>query len=377
MRPFEYRKRTSHWGALGTTVAMLLLAAALFVPAAAAESIPAAAVEATEDAASVPAPSPGPAAEAPAPSPAPEPAAAAAETATESIGAAASTAVDGAASAARGVGATSPSTGSESPTSSLPTDSVSSVSSLAQDATSAVASVPEGSQSSASLAGRATPNVLPSGHLGSTGSAVVKRVSEPVRRVSTATAPVAANVKEVLDSVVSSAAANLPAPPPAPLGFDRPASFAAAPNFIPPGPAASSAPEAGGPLGVGSAPTPLAAAPSRTYLGLPAPLAPDPSLLAAARDALAGIGTADVLTAPAAGFDAGFPAGDRPAPGDPLPAPFEAPGAGAGSSGSFFVPLAALLALLALAAPASFRRRREAPGFLAPVPFVCALERPG
>jgi hypothetical protein len=62
---------------------------------------------------------------------------------------------------------------------------------------------------------------------------------------------------------------------------------------------------------------------------------------------------------------------DRPVP------PSESPGAVSGSGGSLFVPLAALLALLALAAPATFRRPREVPDFLAPTPFVCALERPG
>jgi hypothetical protein len=70
-------------------------------------------------------------------------------------------------------------------------------------------------------------------------------------------------------------------------------------------------------------------------------------------------------------------------PGDPaplnipLPAP-GSPGASApGSGDAFFVPFAALLALLALVAPASMRRLREAPDFRAPIPFVCALERPG
>jgi len=48
-----------------------------------------------------------------------------------------------------------------------------------------------------------------------------------------------------------------------------------------------------------------------------------------------------------------------------------------GSGASFFVPIAALLALLALASPAIFRRLRELPDFPAPTPFVCALERPG
>jgi hypothetical protein len=56
------------------------------------------------------------------------------------------------------------------------------------------------------------------------------------------------------------------------------------------------------------------------------------------------------------------------------PSSTAAPGLG---GGSFFVPIAALLALLALAAPAISRRAKEA--LAAPVPsqFVCALERPG
>jgi hypothetical protein len=72
-------------------------------------------------------------------------------------------------------------------------------------------------------------------------------------------------------------------------------------------------------------------------------------------------------------------AGDRPSnsPTDnPVP-PFRSPGATSGSGGPSFVPLAALLALLALVAPASFRRRMGVPGFRVPTPFVCALERPG
>jgi hypothetical protein len=71
---------------------------------------------------------------------------------------------------------------------------------------------------------------------------------------------------------------------------------------------------------------------------------------------------------------------DRDAPlGPSAPIP-ESPGSaapGLGSSGSFFVPIAALLALLALVAPATFRRLREVPNLPAPTPFVCALERPG
>lgn len=71
-------------------------------------------------------------------------------------------------------------------------------------------------------------------------------------------------------------------------------------------------------------------------------------------------------------FDNGAPP-DGNGPG-PLPALPQLMASGASSS---FVPVAALLALLALAAPAILRRLREAPGFRAPTPFVCALERPG
>lgn len=70
--------------------------------------------------------------------------------------------------------------------------------------------------------------------------------------------------------------------------------------------------------------------------------------------------------------------GQHPSPSGPGPvsglSTNAAPGPG---GGNFFVPIAALLALLALAAPAISRRAKEA--LVAPVPsrFVCALERPG
>jgi hypothetical protein len=69
------------------------------------------------------------------------------------------------------------------------------------------------------------------------------------------------------------------------------------------------------------------------------------------------------------------PGGDRPPPppGSPLQTQLGASGTGS----SPFVPIAALLALLALAAPAIFRRLGELADFRAPTPFVCALERPG
>jgi hypothetical protein len=51
--------------------------------------------------------------------------------------------------------------------------------------------------------------------------------------------------------------------------------------------------------------------------------------------------------------------------------------AASGLGGSSFVPIAAVLALLALAAPAIFRRAQELADLAAPAPFACALERPG
>lgn len=74
--------------------------------------------------------------------------------------------------------------------------------------------------------------------------------------------------------------------------------------------------------------------------------------------------------------------GDRglgnPVPPDlPPPAPQSPATAGGGASGPSSVPVAALLALLALVAPATRRRLGEVAAFRPPAPFVCALERPG
>jgi hypothetical protein len=53
-------------------------------------------------------------------------------------------------------------------------------------------------------------------------------------------------------------------------------------------------------------------------------------------------------------------------------------GVGSGAGGStIFIPLLGVLALLALAAPRGYRRRRAVRDFPVPTPFVCALERPG
>jgi hypothetical protein len=72
------------------------------------------------------------------------------------------------------------------------------------------------------------------------------------------------------------------------------------------------------------------------------------------------------------------PGGLAPLDGNyPMPSPGTPDGAVSGLGSSSFVPIVALLALLALAAAAIFRRLGEGPDFRAPTPFACALERPG
>jgi hypothetical protein len=73
--------------------------------------------------------------------------------------------------------------------------------------------------------------------------------------------------------------------------------------------------------------------------------------------------------------------GSRPVdqPDGPLPlqAPMPPAGSAEGHGGTSFIPLVALLALLALVAPTTLRGRGREADFRPPVPFVCALERPG
>jgi hypothetical protein len=61
----------------------------------------------------------------------------------------------------------------------------------------------------------------------------------------------------------------------------------------------------------------------------------------------------------------------------PPPFPTLPQTAASGLGSSSFVPIVALLALLALVVPAILRRLREVPSFRAPLLFVCVLERPG
>jgi hypothetical protein len=87
------------------------------------------------------------------------------------------------------------------------------------------------------------------------------------------------------------------------------------------------------------------------------------------------IETASSSSSPGAGGEASkhsvFPRGIG------LLQPPDSQAAASAPGGSSFVPIVALLALLALVAPAMLRRHWEMPASAAPIPFVCALERPG
>jgi hypothetical protein len=93
------------------------------------------------------------------------------------------------------------------------------------------------------------------------------------------------------------------------------------------------------------------------------------------RDGLDQADLGDVFTAP---VDERFADDFTPLDGNaPQPAPGSSQDGAAGAGGTSFIPIAALLALLALAAPAIRRRFGEGPDLWPQTPFVCALERPG
>ena len=90
---------------------------------------------------------------------------------------------------------------------------------------------------------------------------------------------------------------------------------------------------------------------------------------------LASISAARALGASFAGTAARH--GGGPAPADVPQAPGSPASAVSDAGGPSFSPIVALLALLALAAPAALRRLGRTADFHPPIPFVCALERPG
>lgn len=275
----------------------------------------------------------------------------------------------------------------------------------AADRLDRLAAVPSQSTSSVPSAASLTADAV---SIDRTAGSGVERLAEQVRRLPEANVPVVADVTEqarrlpetstsivtgltealssgrlspeALDVVVSTVRETL-----RPLAttlpeLGPPALLPVTPHVDSPGMPAVAAPRPQSRLETGSAPRPLVATSPHKYLDdLDALGASLPSVIATPETTHKAV--ALVRTSPGTtGFHAGSPAGggrSHPSPSEPPPPPFQAPGTAAGPGASFFVPFAALLALLALAAPATFRRRREVPEFLAPIQFVCALERPG
>jgi hypothetical protein len=89
---------------------------------------------------------------------------------------------------------------------------------------------------------------------------------------------------------------------------------------------------------------------------------------------------ASEVAAASAGTGARGLGGDRREPALPPAFPLAAPGpttAPGGFGGSNFIPLVALMALVALSAPTFRRRSGVTSAFWPPTPFLCAFERPG
>jgi hypothetical protein len=74
--------------------------------------------------------------------------------------------------------------------------------------------------------------------------------------------------------------------------------------------------------------------------------------------------------------DPGAARATQPPPPQPF-GPMSGAATGAAAAASLFIPLVALLVLLALAAPKLLRRFDATPAILRPTPFACALDRPG
>lgn len=110
----------------------------------------------------------------------------------------------------------------------------------------------------------------------------------------------------------------------------------------------------------------------------------DALLMAPAERPVASLATV-LLAAPQRGGlpranESDTPASAAPSPDPAAPLPLPAPLSGSASPGggfTSFILIAALMALLAIAAPALLRRFIDTGGIGPPVAFVCALERPG
>jgi hypothetical protein len=171
----------------------------------------------------------------------------------------------------------------------------------------------------------------------------------------------------LLDSVVP-AMANVPAP--SPFQADRRSKPEEAVSFLP---KMSSA-------GLFLQPDALASGPSTSAYMAPQPagaeIPGEQALLSSSRMAMA-LSAAQALLGATLTRTAAHHLQGPAAPNLPLPAPGSPASAVPDAGGPSFVPIVALLALLALVAPAALRRLGGAADFRAPVPFVCALERPG
>lgn len=271
------------------------------------------------------------------------------------------------------------------PADSAPVEEVASVAPRRSTSSMPSASLPD--ESATQVTGETPPPVEPGAGVAPIVERTAKLVEEARKASAETVAPVveqtaqtvsrqAPLVREALDFVASSlaeiaspAAEDLLSLAPIPLHFSSPAT--------PDG--ARSVPGSSEPIGLLAAEKPIAA--------------PEGGLLVKHLSAFGGVesaqpealeqrtGSAKIPPSPAMtgvhlnSFTGGH-SSNSPIDNPPVP-PLRSPGAASGSGGPSFVPLAVLLALLALVAPASFRRRREVPGFRVPTPFVCALERPG
>lgn len=202
-------------------------------------------------------------------------------------------------------------------------------------------------------------------------SKTVSTVSATVE--STSPAPVAKKFEEkVVEGVGgrlgrlkdASAAPSVPQPQVAPSTGSTAATPFAEPNVAMPPAASGVLPEPRGLPAVLGAFASHSAPLTRGLSGAAGSLPSISSLAPAAADA-------GPVRAPVGGGRGSAPAH---APGPPPGVPAAV---GSTSAGTSFVPIAALLALLALVAPAIFRRPLRVPRSRAPVELACALERPG
>lgn len=211
-------------------------------------------------------------------------------------------------------------------------------------------------------------STTPTGEVGKTGSRVLSSAAGSLRSTGDSLRSTADSLRETGRNVVQAGIAAIggaeftsPGPadsPPASPGMAGPKGGVGALS-------GSRLPYVGGPGGI----EPLQLSTSNRSGGS-AVGSPSPSMPSTGAELLSSGGSEARGSRPAASESSD---GNGPSGPPPQTSPSAAPGLG----GSFFVPIAALLALLALAAPAITRRLRERADLSPPLPFACALERPG